>query len=81
LKVEQTPKVVVQDVVITITTEEAKVLYRILDTIVWDSLPAPADSFAAKLADKLGDLPEVSWTLGNYSATAKINGGGFAEGS
>jgi len=73
LKVEQTPKVVVQDVQITISHDEAIILHRILDTIVWDSLPTPADSFAAKLTDKLCNIPGISWSNGNYAGTAKLN--------
>jgi len=73
MKVEQTPKVVVQDVVITITTEEAEVLYRILDTILWDSLPSDAEKVAIELSEKLDSIPGISWGLGNYVGTAKLN--------
>jgi hypothetical protein len=73
LKVEQTPKVVIQDVQITITTEEAKVLYRILDTLLWDSLPSDAEKVSIELSDKLINLPHISWEIGNYAGTAKLN--------
>jgi len=73
MKVEQTPKVVVQDVVITMTTNEAEVLYRILDTILWDSLPEEACKLAEVLSTHLDGLPGISWTLGNYGGTAKLN--------
>jgi len=73
LKVEQTPKVVVQDIVITMSNEEARVLYRLLDTLLWDSLPEEACNLAEVLSTHLDGLPDISWELGNYAGTAKLN--------